>query len=296
MQKIYPMFMSALSAIGLKRIWYWKEVLEKEGKKTREEIGPIIEKRARALLTTLNDNRFYSEFFPEGAVTDENPVKTLTKFPILKKETIRANFRKGLLSVMPRVRIRLDSTSGSTGVPLQFAKDMQAEDIKLATEIMFSEYTGWRFGQKQAYLWAEHKESKIAKLWKRYIQRLKQFPPYYSSSSSAENALCNLKKWQPELLTGYSSALYSFSQHFETTNILPNLKGIIASAEALYPYQKLAIEEKFGSRVYMRYGSRELDNIAMECSERNGYHILQSRYIVEIVDDNGTAVEEEEIG
>jgi phenylacetate-CoA ligase len=288
--------MKVLSATGVKKIWYWKELLKREERLEPNQIHSILDNRASALIESLKKNLFYQRLFPESSGFQGKPQKLLKQFPILTKEIIRINFRNGLLSDETDSKVRLDSTSGSTGVPLQFAKDMGAENIKLATEIMFSEYTGWRFGEKQAYLWAEHEESKAAKIWKRYFLRLKQFPPYFSSDSEAHLQLSQIRKWNPRLLTGYSSALYSFSQHFEGTNLLESLNGVIASAESLYPYQKKAVEEKFNAPVFMRYGSRELDNVAMECSEREGYHILQSRYIVEILDDNGITVEEEEIG
>lgn len=296
MPLVHQTIMKLLSSTGIKRIWYWKKLLEKEERLAPDQIHPIINERASALVESLKENMFYKQMFPKGPGYQDNPQDLLKQFPILTKEIIRSNLRNGLLNDETGSRMRIDSTSGSTGVPLQFAKDMDAENVKLATEIMFSEYTGWRFGEKQAYLWAEHKESNAAKIWKRYFLRLKQFPPYLSSDSDAQQQLSQIKKWNPRLLTGYSSALFSFAQYFEDTVLIDGLKGIIASAESLYAYQKKVVEEKFNAPVFMRYGSRELDNISMECSERNGYHILQSRYIVEILDDNGIPVEEEKIG
>ena len=292
---VYKVMMKMLAKMRLKRIWSWKEQLEREEKFQRSEIQGVIEARLKSLQQVLLDNKYYNKFLTDSK-TFTNSKEFLENFPLLTKEIIRNEFSQGIVQQEASRYYRHDSTSGSTGVPLKFIKDVRTEDIKLATEIVFSEYTGWKFGQKQASLWAAHKESRLAEIWKRYIMRLKQFPPYVSNAKEAELILKQLRLWKPRLLVGYSSALYSFINHFDEPNILDGLHGVIASAESLYPYQRSVVENTFSVPVFMRYGGRELDNIAMECSHHDGYHILQSRYIVEILDDHFLSCSEEEFG
>ena len=296
MSVVYRGLMQTLSVTGIKKIWHWKKRLEREEKLPESKMNQIIDSRLNMLFRNLHNCTYYQQIIEEHIDSKSSSLLSLQDFPILTKEIIRSKLDNGLLANTSKSRARLDSTSGSTGVPLQFAKDMNNEDIKLATEILFSEYTGWIFGQKQAHLWGEHHESLVSKIWKHYILRTKQFPPYLQSDSAAKSILHQIKRWNPKLLTGYSSALYSFADFFEQTNLLHELSAIIASAEALYSYQKKSVETTFGSPVFMRYGSRELDNVAMECPERDGYHILRSRYIVEILDDHNQPVREGKIG
>jgi phenylacetate-CoA ligase len=64
----------------------------------------------------------------------------------------------------------------------------------------------------------------------------------------------------------------------------------------LYDYQRKEIEQAFGCPVYNFYGSREVNNIAAECSTHEGLHIFASGRIIEIVDDNGKSLPSGEIG
>jgi phenylacetate-CoA ligase len=64
-------------------------------------------------------------------------------------------------------------------------------------------------------------------------------------------------------------------------------KGIVTSAETLYPHQRETIESVFGCRIFNRYGCREAGNIAQECEEHNGLHIFSEHVVVEVVDEKG---------
>jgi phenylacetate-CoA ligase len=294
---VIALIMSALSRLHIKRIWYWKSILQEEQYSDWNALNPIIQKRASALIKALKLNRYYQSNWPTG-ISGNDSLETLRRFPILTRTHIQKHLHEGLITENSKSRVRIDSTSGSTGQPLKFAKDKASEDVKLATEILFGEWTGWYIGQRHAMLWGFHGAGITSRIWQWFFMNVRKFPPYYESREDAVRILTKLEAFNPILITGYSSALFSFAQYFPEirNNLKPELNGLIASAEALYPNQKRAIEIAFGCPVFMRYGSRELDNVAMECSEHDGYHILNSRFVVEIVDDNGCPMEEGEIG
>jgi phenylacetate-CoA ligase len=296
--KLYDIGMRALDFLRIKRIWHWKKRLQKEELWDDDKIDIARKRRARVLIDSLHANPYYVSVWPEVQYDISNPLGFLSQFPILTREIVRDRYDNGLFTRNQKMYARLDSTSGSTGIPLKFAKDQRTEDFKLATEILFSEYTGWKFGQTQAALWAKHHETISAKLWNNVFMRRRQLPPYYETPKGWNLARKSLREFNPHLITGYSSALYSFAKHFIGQSQIAGskLSGVIASAESLYPAQKETVEEAFGCDVFMRYGTRELDNLGMECREHTGYHLLDSRYMIEIVDATGEHVEEGEIG
>ncbi|UCF34157.1 MAG: phenylacetate--CoA ligase family protein, partial [Phycisphaerales bacterium] len=68
-------------------------------------------------------------------------------------------------------------------------------------------------------------------------------------------------------------------------------KGVIASAEVLWPHYREAIEHRFGCKVYNRYGSREVGPVAMECPH-GSLHVNAADLIVEIDEPDGSGVGE----
>lgn len=224
-------------------------------------------------------------------------VEDLPKIPILSRDLIQRNLL--LSNGINKRRIRYDSTSGSTGQPLRFIKDQQSsEGVKIATELLFNKWAGLNFGERHVQLWAYHTKSFYQNVWFKYLYNCRQFPPYYNTFDAFHPILEKIQSLRPNLLTGYSSALFLAASLIEEEDYNLNLplKGIIASAESLLPYQKKFIETIFQTDVLMRYGAREVDNVGMECPERNGYHFIPSRYILEVVDSEGNLVNSGEEG
>ena len=72
--------------------------------------------------------------------------------------------------------------------------------------------------------------------------------------------------------------------------------GIISAGETLQDHQRDTIEKVFKTSIYNRYGCREFGHIANECSAHSGYHYNADDLIVEVVDEEGEACENGEIG
>jgi L-aspartate-alpha-decarboxylase len=99
-----------------------------------------------------------------------------------------------------------------------------------------------------------------------------------------------LKKCKPKLLRGYPSALFSFANYLKKNNI-SGVKpaAVVSTGEKSFDYQKEVMEEVFGCEVFERYGSNEFGNIAHECTEHQGLHIISDMYYVEVLKDKRPA-------
>jgi phenylacetate-coenzyme A ligase PaaK-like adenylate-forming protein len=73
------------------------------------------------------------------------------------------------------------------------------------------------------------------------------------------------------------------------------LRGLVATAETLFPIQRQAVEQAFGCKVYNRYGCRELNTIAHECAYGR-LHINEDWVYVEITDNQGIPVPAGQVG
>ena len=71
----------------------------------------------------------------------------------------------------------------------------------------------------------------------------------------------------PQTILAYPSSLYQFATYLLDNGLVPtwNLKGIITSAEMLHSHYRSLAETVFDTKVYNRYGGREVGLIAMEC-------------------------------
>lgn len=108
------------------------------------------------------------------------------------------------------------------------------------------------------------------------------------SASRMDEYIRTIRGFRPTMMVAYPGPLEQFAIHCSEKRVkFDSLKAIVCSAETLWPYQRLSIEETFGVRVFNRYGSRELSHIAGECDAHNGLHISADRLLVEVVDDEG---------
>jgi phenylacetate-CoA ligase len=62
---------------------------------------------------------------------------------------------------------------------------------------------------------------------------------------------------------------------------------VISSAGTLYDVLRQKMASVYGCPVYNHYGSREMHNIAMECTEGRGLHVSALTHLVEVLDDEG---------
>jgi phenylacetate-coenzyme A ligase PaaK-like adenylate-forming protein len=111
------------------------------------------------------------------------------------------------------------------------------------------------------------------------------------TSEKSREFLAFLNTRSPKLIIAYADSIYElarFAQHEQIT-IHPQ-EAIITSAGTLTPIMCETIEEVFKCKVFDRYGTREVGDIAGECKAHQDLHIFSSGSYVEIVDDAGERV------
>lgn len=204
-------------------------------------------------------------------VNGSAPVNLLELLPILEKDDIR---RAGDALVSPAVpadqRYR-NASGGSTGTPLQFYQDQEyLLEGKRAT-VQYDMWTGWRRGESVALLWGAPTDIARYGLFRERIRHVLQnrflVDAFDMSEEKLASAARKLQEREPKLVIAYSSAAFLVARYLQErgVQIRHAPRGVIASAEVLWPHYRTAIEQAFGCRVFNRYGSREVGLIAMEC-------------------------------
>jgi phenylacetate-CoA ligase len=278
------------------RIYY--EQLKRSQWLTPEQIREIQEQKLRELIhQAYHHVAYYRDLFDQLGLTpaDIRSIEDLQKIPLLDKKTVRRHIYFDLLSDNHDKKKMLKiTTSGSTGEPFVcYAEKFQLE-MRWAATLRSMEWTGYRFGDRQARLWHQT----IGMSWRQVIReridallsRRMFIPAYEMSDKNLPYSMARLRKFRPALIDGYAESfnfLAHYMKHYALEGVKP--KGIISSAQALPDQSREVIENAFECGVFDKYGSREFSGIAYESDGHDGHLVVAENYIVEILKDGRPA-------
>jgi len=191
----------------------------------------------------------------------------------LEKQTIREQLEDLCSeSVSPKQRIK-NSTGGSTGTPLTFYQDRNYWNQRNLSVYYFDRWAGWDFGLPQLIIWGALADLEETGNWKQKLNNYwrNQFwlNGFQLTESAMHNTFHKMENIKPETILAYPSSLYQYAKFLSDNELEPKcqLRGIISSAEMLHPHYRTLAETVFNTKVYNRYGGREVGLIAMECAE-----------------------------
>lgn len=239
---------------------------------------------------------YYRNLFKDTGLSPRQlaELENFGKIPPLTKAAISTNL-DGLISEdLSRNGLITNSTSGSTGESLFFYTDQRSTTSRKAVEIRGKEWAGWRSGERIVSLWGspidQRARASIRATVHGWITQKKSLSSFDLTPPMMDRYITEILRFKPVIFVSYSGPLEQFAIHcLEKSIVFPSLKGIITSAEKLWPHQRRKIEMAFKVPVFDRYGSRELGNIAQECEHHDGLHVFVDRVLLEIVDENGKA-------
>jgi phenylacetate-CoA ligase len=218
-------------------------------------------------------------------------------FPIIDKAEVlrrQADFLQH--GRIPRHRLTVAETSGTTGTPMDVYRSLGSMLYEEAFHLQHWQWTGWQPGQKQAVLrgdtivpihrgeppfWFEDETGGQLLLSTRHLNR-----------DTATAFAAELQRYGARHLRAYPSAAYELALLVEAMGIPLRFDAVITGSEMLYAFQRERIERAFGARVYDFYGMAERVAFAAEC-ERGRMHVNPEYGVVEIVDANGAPTEGE---
>lgn len=301
----YPLFFTFYE---WDRVLGMKYYLEKKryNNKNHSEIEQIQFRNLKKLVVHCNETvPYYKKVYKEAGFNpyDMKKVDDLKYVPILTKDIIRENFNNLLSANVPAKEIYLNSSGGSTGHTLNFYQDKRFKRHSIASFFLCDSMQGWSFGARTARLWGAPKDIShikgFAGRMKMYFKNEKFFDAFDMTPDNMKQYHVELSAFKPDVIIAYASSAYIFAKYLKENHIKPDYprKSIISTAEVLYDYMRNLIEEVFEVEVFDRYGSREVGNIAAECSHHNGLHINMHDYIIECIDPmTGTDANKGEIG
>jgi len=255
----------------------------------------LSELKKSKFLKLINHAKIYSPYYRTLLMNNNvNSIDDLINLPILTKTIIKKNIDYIKSTSEEDLKyIKKNSTSGSTGKASNFYSDKR--DKREARVIRGDEFVpNFNFFDKQLIFWGAERDVISKKSLSYYFNKLivkKQIVSTYHLTEQDINRNVDLiNKFKPVTIVGYPSALHFMAlqiQKNDNVKLSSYPEGIISAGETLQLHQKDIIEDVFKTRVYNRYGCREVGHIANECIEHNGYHYNADDLIIEVVDDKG---------
>ena len=197
----------------------------------------------------------------------------ISQIPPLEKRNIREQLERLCSEAVPQKHRIKNATGGSTGEPLTFYQDRHYWNQRNLSTYYFDRWAGWDFGERQLIIWGALSDARTAQDWKHQLNNLWRnyhwLNGFHLTDTKMQSTFRKMDRYHPQTILAYPSSLYQFARFIFENGLKPRwgLKGIISSAEMLQPHYRDLAETIFSTKVYNRYGGREVGLIAMECEE-----------------------------
>lgn len=222
--------------------------------------------------------------------------------PIVKKRDLQCDFNEKLSRGFSKKELHFGNTSGSSGIPLKFAKDKYTHSITWALILDRYKKVGISPNDFQARFYGipldfpkYQKERLKDKLMNRY-----RFNIFDFSDESMERYIKKFKESKFIYTYGYTNSQLFFCRYLQKIGVVlkdicPSLKGTIVTSEQCTDEGKTLLENQFGVPVFNEYGASEVEFLAM--SDLSGKRWLSSETLVtEVLDENYNRVSPETNG
>ena len=231
------------------------------------------EQLARTLHRALNRVPFYRQHWAERRRRgDQASAEILSNWPILEKETLRNNPAAFLADDQDKRKMRMETTSGTTGNPVRvwFTKDTTRAWYALC-EARFRRWNGisrhdrWAFVGAQLVAPGSQTEPPFW-VWNKGLNQL-YMSAYHISPAQAPHYLRALAEHRVKYLWGHSSALETLAR--AALRIGPvgcQLDVVLSSSEPFNRRQRELVSQAFQCPVRETYGMTEIASAASECS------------------------------
>lgn len=232
-------------------------------------------------------NSFWSERFRIHGVNPRgsDPFSELAKLPVLTKDDVRTNWRRMRSTHLPESSLILDTSSGSTGMPITVFHSRGYRELHAAMMVRVRHWMGLRLGEPILTIRADSGhmtfKKKLLRAVRKRVERETLIDAFQLRPDRLEATLRNICDNRPAAVFGYVTAVATIARLSKQHQIAwPSVRVVATSSEPLREAERALLSEAFGARVFDRYGSREVLSISMQC-DRGGHHIFSDCNVVE---------------
>jgi phenylacetate-CoA ligase len=260
-------------------------------KMPREELTQLQVERLQSTLNRVYRNvAFYKDSFDENKI-DIGKIRSIgdmRQLPFTTKEDLRKSYPYNMFAVPLRDIVRIHSTTGRTGKPI--AIGYTRNDIAHWSELVARVLAG-----------AGVTDNDFVQIAFDYNMFTGGFGLHYgaekigasvipsSQSGNVQRQIHIMKDYKTTVLLSTPSYALRIARNLKEMGIHPdelNIKIGLFGAEPWDEATRDRIEERLHLSAFNIYGVNEMmgPGVSGECSEKNGLHINEDHYIVEIID------------
>jgi phenylacetate-CoA ligase len=256
----------------------------------REDLEQIQVERLQATLNRAVQNvAFYREKY-EGLGIDIGKIESLAdlaELPFTTKEDLRESYPYGMFAVPLKDIVRIHATSGTTGKPIVVG--YTANDISIWTALTARVLRGAGVTEHDLAQIAFNYSMSSAGLGLHYGAERIGASVIPSSGASVAKQVMVMRDYKTTVLIGTPSYALHIASYLREMRIHPDelrLRVGLFGAEPWSEAMRGEIEGGLHIKAYDNYGLTELigPGVAFECLERNGLHVNEDHFIMEIVD------------
>jgi phenylacetate-CoA ligase len=259
-----------------------------------EDVQAAQWQRVRALIEhAARHVPYYRKLFAEHGIRPQgiqSPGDYL-RIPVLPKATLQTRVQELIAENRDKSEGQANASGGSTGKPVQFFQDAEYWNRAYASLWFVESWWGIRPGDRTASLWGADRDIPDQS-WKERlfgaIAQTRVCNAFALTGPQMEAFAKMLARWRPRHIIGYASAIEIFARFLlERPEFRIRPAAVKTTADVLGDESRRLIEAALGCPVYNFYGSREINNLAVECPARRGLHVNALTRYIEIVDDAG---------
>ncbi|MBA4283799.1 MAG: AMP-binding protein [Candidatus Puniceispirillum sp.] len=224
------------------------------------------------------------------------------ELPIIKKKDLQQNPELLLSEGIKMKDLHFGSTSGSSGIPLKFARDKFSHSITWALILDRYQKVGIYSSDLQARFFGIPlaKSAYYKDRIKDFLMNRYRFVIFDISDAALDGFIQKFSTKHFKYLYGYTNSQLTFARHLKSKGltlkeICPTASCSIVTSEQCTEEDKKFLEEVFQIPVYNEYGAAEVAFLAM--TDPDGVRRLSNETLLtELLTDEGSKVEEGETG
>ena len=236
---------------------------------------------------------FYRRLFDEAGVHPASikNVDDLQRLPVIDRKTVRNHTQEMLVTGPGYSSAKRCSTGGTSGKPLFFYLNSNRSESEYAYLLLSWRRVGYELGMPMAVLRGQIVGADRRGTYHEYDPLLRHH--YYSSfhmgEEEMEKYVNHMTTIGPCFLHVYPSTVLALARFLKRKGrpAPPNVLGIIAESEIVYPEQRRLAEEVFGCRMFSCYGQSEKVVLASGCEYSDDYHVWPTYGYFELLDEDG---------
>lgn len=254
------------------------------------------EKLHGILMLAYEKAPFYRRAFDALGIrpADIRTLEDMGRLPLIEKRIVGANLSDMCTKSIREGGIDFGSTGGVSGSPLHFYLDAQRSAIEYAYLTTSWQRIGYHLVMPMAVLRGRVVRADRTGFHHEYdpILRHHYYSSFHMSDSNLRRYLEHMATIGPCFLHVYPSTVAALARYIRRsgTQVPPNIRGLIAESEIVYPEQRRMVEATFGCRYFSCYGQSEKVVFASGCEQSDDYHVWPTYGYFELLDSTGHPV------